>query len=142
MRLGLNGWPPLLSHSLALVLGSCLSHLVISSQVEQRPFLDKHAFIPLSQSHFEGDLTPSLVGKKLYLGQVAEGVSPCLFKLKPVILLQVDPFPMMTVAPSEILSVAEILKKSKKKKLKFFSLESSQTLHLCKAFKERISYGL
>lgn len=143
MRFSLNDCSPFLSHFVCLLLGLCLSNFVASQHIKEEQYPNFQVVYPVAKGYLSASSLASLhLGQKVYLVKDHEEHAPlCLFKIKPLILLQVQPFLVLGIAVSEMNQVVAIMKPRFRKKLSLVSTEKIQHYKVCD-IKPRISYGV
>lgn len=138
MRLTLNSWPPLASHSACILVGMSLAQLSTGSSTFMPPANAVVLSVPSSQ--FKLGVAAVKPGSRVHLLRAPAGLPPCRLSVEPVLLLATAPAMLLSVKLSEVAIMPLVAREAKAANLVLRPYESGMAVPAC-ARRQRVSYG-
>lgn len=140
VHLGLNGWPPLASHTTALILGVAMAHLSWSEPPPAPKLPPKSLIIHLPKATTRLAEKSFARGASVYLVKFLEGGLACRLTAESLVLLEAQPEPLVSLPFTSAGGVGEIVKEVRSGELVVKGAAAAATLPLC-SVRPKVNYG-
>ncbi|MBI2603492.1 MAG: hypothetical protein HYW48_10600 [Deltaproteobacteria bacterium] len=138
VQLSLNRWPPVLSHFLCLLLGIAFANIVLKPD-KSSCFTADRVSISLPPQFFAMSSSAFKDGQKVFLGK-REGKELCLFDNCTALLVQSQPFVVLSFRTKQVKELPEVFDSKNKGNIVLFPNLSQGVPKECSS-RGQIVYG-